>query len=258
MAKFYFLKAQFSPRGLSFYVIIWFMKAVILCAGEGERMRPLTDNIPKPLLLIKEKSILYYVFVSLPEAVDEVFLIIQEKHRRLFEEFLEQNKFDLKVILLVQDLKYPGTYFALKVAQDFLKDEDKFLVLNGDDIFLTEDLEKLITLDAPTYGLSYKKIGENYRTCDLDVENKKIISFRMQTKEEIFREVPCFSGAFTLDKEFFSYQPEYFGTKGEAGIPHTLFANHQDVSFVFLKEWVQINTLAELELARKFFDSRIG
>lgn len=231
------------------------MKAVILCAGEGERLRPLTDNIPKPLLLIKEKSILYYVFSSLPETIDEIFLIIQEKHRTLFEEFLANNEFNLKVTILVQDLKDKGTYFALKSAQDVLKNENKFLVLNGDDIFLKEDLEKLITLDAPTYGLSYKKIGENYRTCDLDLASKKIISFRMQTKEEMGQGVPCFSGAFTLNKDFFSYQPEYFGTKGEAGIPHTLFAHNHSVSFVFLKEWIQINTLAELDLARKFFDS---
>lgn len=248
MGCIYFLIAQFSPRELSYYVIIPLMKAVILCAGEGERMRPLTDNTPKPLLLIKEKPILHYIFASLPKEVDEVFLIIQEKHRAFFEEFLKNSEFKVKINILVQDLKEKGTYFALIRASSFLKDEVKFLVLNGDDIFLKEDLERLILPHAPTYGLSYKIIGENYRTCDLDLENKKIISFRMQKEEELGIEVPCFSGAFTLNEDFFTYEPAYFGTKGEAGIPHTLFANNSQVSFILLKKWVQINTPEDLDI----------
>lgn len=227
------------------------MKAVILCAGEGERMKLLTNDVPKPLLFVKGQPILYYIFSSLPEAINEVFLIIQEKHRKHFESFLLDNFFNKKVSILIQDFEKKGTFFALFKAKNFLISEDKFLVLNGDDIFLKEDLEKLILIDAPTYGLSYKKLGESYKTCDLDLANKKILSFRKQKEDEVGKEVPCFSGAFTLDRNFFSYNPVYFGTKGEAGIPHTLFANNMSVSFILLQEWIQINTIEDLNQAEK-------
>ena len=64
------------------------MKAVILCAGEGERMKPATSNTPKPLLLVGDKPILFYIFNSLPSDITEVFLIIQEKYESLFKESL--------------------------------------------------------------------------------------------------------------------------------------------------------------------------
>lgn len=226
------------------------MKAVILCAGEGERMKPLTETTPKPLILINEKPILFYIFNSIPDVVDEVFLVIQEKNKELFEKFLHifDKDFKCKVHILFQNTEQKGTYFALMAAKDYLKEENKFLVLNGDDIFLKEDIEKLIKIEAPVYGLSHKRLGDRYRTCDIDLDSGKILSFRLQTEEEKNKEVPCFSGAFTLTKDFFTYDPEYVGY--EAGIPHTLFRYATSVSFVLLKKWFQINTLEDLEFAK--------
>lgn len=228
------------------------MKAIILCAGEGERLRPITDSIPKPLILILDKPILYYIFSSLPKEIDELFIVIQKKHKKLFKDFLSKNKLKIKVNFLIQDiLKKPGTYYALFTAYKFLKNENKFLVLNGDDIFLKKDLEKLILSNVPCYGLSYKKLDKRYRTCNLDKKNKTIISFRKQKEDEIGKKIVCFSGAFTLNKDFFSYNPVFIGS--EAGIPHTLFSLDKKVHYVLLKEWIQINTLEDLAFAQKFF-----
>ncbi|MEI6580897.1 MAG: NDP-sugar synthase [bacterium] len=224
------------------------MKAVILCAGDGNRLKPATENIPKPLLLVG-RPILFYIFNSLPDKVDEVFLIIQEKHKILFRKFLEDNNIKIKVNILFQDKEKKGTYFALITAKDYLAKEDAFLVLNGDDIFLKEDLENLVKSCVPVYGLGYKKMNKRYRTCDLDLEKKRILSFRMQTDQEIEKEMPCFSGAFVLIKDFFDYKPVY--TEGEAGIPHTLFGSGAKVYYVLLRKWFQINTPEDFSIAQK-------
>ncbi|MEK7588426.1 MAG: NDP-sugar synthase [Patescibacteria group bacterium] len=226
------------------------MKAVILCAGEGERLKPYTEQTAKPLVFVNQKPILSYVFNSLPDELDDIFIIIQEKHKSLFESFLQEYPLNKKVNFLIQNPEKLGsTYYALMTAYEYLKDEEKFLVLNGDDIFLKEDLESIISQPAPTYGLSYKKLDGRYRTCDLDTENKIITSFRRQTKEEEGKELVCFSGALTLTKDFFSYEPVYVGL--EAGVPHTLFANSSAVHYLILKEWIQINTLEDLALAQR-------
>jgi NDP-sugar pyrophosphorylase family protein len=194
--------------------------------------------------------------LSLPNKIDEVFIIIKEKHQSIFKQYVESLNIKADIKLLFQDENKKGTYFALMTAKEFLKKEDKFLVLNGDDIFLKDDIENLIKSDSPAYGLSYKKLESRYRTCDLDQINNKIISFRRQNESEYDKELPCFSGSFTLTNDFLSYEPVYY-EQGEAGIPHTLFANTSDVSFVVLKEWLQINTLKDLEIAKKFLIDRV-
>jgi NDP-sugar pyrophosphorylase family protein len=227
------------------------MKAIILCAGDGERLKPLTEVIPKPLILINNKPILFYILSSLPNKIDEIFIIIKEKHKNLFKQFLLDFKIGLNIKFLFQDENKKGTYFALMTAKDFLLKEDRFLVLNGDDIFLKEDMENLIKIPTPAYGLSFKKLDKRYRTCDLDTINNKILSFRKQTEFELDKGLPCFSGSFTLMSDFLVYEPVYY-EQGEAGIPHTLFANCRDVSYVILKEWLQINTKEDLEIAQNF------
>jgi len=231
------------------------MKAVILCAGSGERLKPLTEITPKPLIPINNKPILSYILSSLPDAINEVYVIIQKKHEELFNQFLKTVNIKSHIKILFQDENNKGTYFALMTAKDYLKDENIFFVLNGDDIFLKDDMENLIEMKSPAYGISFKKLNERYKTCDLDLKTNKIISFRKQNEDERGKELPCFSGSFTLTKDFLSYEPVYYDGP-EAGIPHTLFANNNDVSFVILKEWLQINNHQDLEEASNFLRNK--
>ena len=53
------------------------MKAVILAAGEGRRMRPFTLSIPKPLLQLQGKKVIDYVFDALPDEVDEAIVTVR-------------------------------------------------------------------------------------------------------------------------------------------------------------------------------------
>ena len=52
------------------------MKAIIIAAGRGKRMQSLTSTAPKPMLLVAGKPLIEHIISSLPDQVDELFIII--------------------------------------------------------------------------------------------------------------------------------------------------------------------------------------
>ena len=76
------------------------MKCVILAAGEGNRMRPLTIDNPKPMLKIRDKPILERILNDLPENVDEI-----EPHITLGE--IDLDKPQAKIVDVKNNLKQP-------------------------------------------------------------------------------------------------------------------------------------------------------
>lgn len=59
------------------------MDAIILCAGKGERLRPLTENRPKPMIPIAGKPILQHIIEKVEDLVDNIYLIVKYKKKRL-------------------------------------------------------------------------------------------------------------------------------------------------------------------------------
>ncbi|MHC1602529.1 MAG: bifunctional sugar-1-phosphate nucleotidylyltransferase/acetyltransferase [Methermicoccaceae archaeon] len=106
------------------------MKAVILAAGRGERLQPLTDNRPKPLLPVCNKPLIDYQLLALKRyGVDEIAVVVGH-HEQLLRAHLKGYK-------CFKDT-CTGTASALYAARDFL-DED-FLLLYGD-VFYDGSLE---------------------------------------------------------------------------------------------------------------------
>ena len=52
------------------------MQAVILAAGIGKRLRPLTNDLPKAMVMVNGKPILEYTLGILPEVIDEIILVV--------------------------------------------------------------------------------------------------------------------------------------------------------------------------------------
>ena len=87
------------------------MKAVILAAGRGTRLNQITENTPKPLIKINEKTLLEYKLEILPREVDEVVIIIGYKKEKIID--LLGDKYDNKKITYVEQKKLLGTGHAL-------------------------------------------------------------------------------------------------------------------------------------------------
>jgi len=117
------------------------MKAVILAAGEGLRMRPLTESRPKPMIEILGKPLLHHIFDALPDEIDEVILVtgyLEDHIKKYFGE-----NFAGKKISYVHQPKKLGTAQALWLVRPLLRDE-RFLMLYADDLQSKEDIQKCL------------------------------------------------------------------------------------------------------------------
>lgn len=114
------------------------MKGIILAAGKGTRLYPMTQPVCKPLLPVYDKPLIYYpLSVLLQAAIKEILVIIPPDEEETFEKLLgDGSAFGVNIQYAVQ--KVPrGIADAFLVAEDFVGDDTACLVL-GDNIFYNE------------------------------------------------------------------------------------------------------------------------
>jgi len=107
------------------------MKAMILAAGFGTRLKPLTDKKPKALIPYHSKPMVEHQIERLRKLnVDEI-IINAHHHSEMIEEYFKKNDFDIKISVLVEK-EILGTGGGILNAENFFRDEDCFIVINVD------------------------------------------------------------------------------------------------------------------------------
>ncbi len=118
------------------------LKAVILCAGQGRRLQPLTNNLPKCLLPIKEKSILEHSLENTQEnGIDDIFLVTGYRSH-LIEDVIKQRGFSCVRFIYNDKYSTTNTAFSLNLALKYL--DSDFILMNGDVFFDKHILKELI------------------------------------------------------------------------------------------------------------------
>jgi glucose-1-phosphate thymidylyltransferase len=119
------------------------VQAVILTAGEGTRLRPLTVSRVKGMIPIANKPILEYVVNSLAKNnIRDITMVVGYKKERIMTYFEDGTDFGVKINYVEQHKQF-GTAHALAQAQDLIK--NPFLVLPGDNIIAPEGIADLLT-----------------------------------------------------------------------------------------------------------------
>ncbi len=117
-------------------------KAVILAAGEGSRMRPLTFTRPKVMLPIANKPILEHLLTEMKGVGLLDFIFIVGYHDELIRNYFENGeKWGVKIQYFNQRNRQ-GTADALRMVAGFIA--ENFLLANGDIIVNTQDLGRLV------------------------------------------------------------------------------------------------------------------
>jgi len=106
------------------------MQAIVLAAGEGSRMRPLTTKMPKVMLPVAGKPLLEHIILrARATGIDNFVLVVGYGGDTVRSYFGDGDRLGVKIDY-AQQAKQLGTGHALMAAQSLA--EDNFLVLNGD------------------------------------------------------------------------------------------------------------------------------
>ncbi len=157
------------------------MKGIILAGGSGTRLYPITRAVPKQILPLYDKPMIYYPLSCLMLAgIREVLIISTPRDIKLFEElFGDGSWLGMKFTYAVQD-KPRGLADAFIVGKDFIGDDDVALVL-GDNIFygqsfsqtLKNAVEKIKTRKSESVIFGYMvKDPTAYGVVEFDSEGK--------------------------------------------------------------------------------------
>jgi bifunctional UDP-N-acetylglucosamine pyrophosphorylase/glucosamine-1-phosphate N-acetyltransferase len=124
------------------------MQAVILAAGEGTRMRPLTASLPKPMLPVADRPLSAHTAdAAVTAGVDELVFVVGYERATVRDYFGKRYR-GVPVSYAAQDEQF-GTAHAVKAAQEHL--EGEFAVLNGDDLYDPAALTELFS-GGPAVG----------------------------------------------------------------------------------------------------------
>jgi len=118
------------------------VKAVILAAGEGNRMQPLTSSRPKVMLPIANKPILEHLLIEVREAGIKEFIFIVGYYDEQVRKYFGRGERWGVTIAYSEQRKQMGTADAVRLVGGMV--EGSFLTINGDVVISRQDVSRLI------------------------------------------------------------------------------------------------------------------
>lgn len=244
------------------------MEAVILAAGSGTRLRPFTENLPKGLIRIGEKTLLEYSLDGLKQkGIDEVIIVVGFKAELIQEKF-SNNYHGLRITYIFNhEYDKTGSMYSLSKAKDAVKGRD-ILLLESDLLFdpkavqiaLTCQFKDLILVsDISNSGDEvYICVDNNHRLTDLgknrtDEIKKSALGEQMGISK--------FSKEF-LDSLFKKAEDEYLQKIYTSDYEECVFAVSQSGYPVYAVlcdglPWIEIDRKEDLERAEKHIYPKI-
>lgn len=227
------------------------MQCVILAAGKGTRLRPLTDTIPKPLVKVLGKSLLDHIVESLPSSIDELIIVtgyLEEKIREHCGDTFHGRK-----VTYVHQEEQKGTAHALWLCKDLLK--GRFLFMFADDLHGPGDIARATSYSRSMLTFTTttpEKFGIVVRHPDGTLA--EIIE-----KPEHAPSNLASTGVMVLDDNIFKYDPYAIETKGEYYLTNVLqeYARDYPMAVVEQNLWIPIGYPEDIEKAEKIL-SELG
>lgn len=176
------------------------MKAMILSAGFGTRLLPVTEQIPKALVKYRNIPMINYQIERLKKSgVDEI-IVNAHHHSEKVIDYFSENDFGIKINVIIEK-EILGTGGGILNASEYFQNEKFFLVINVD-IDTDLDLSKMISFHTSNNSLAtlavQKRISKKY----LEFDSKSNLIGR-ENKNSIPENLFAFNGIHIISNRIF-------------------------------------------------------
>lgn len=238
------------------------MQAVILAGGRGERLKPLTDKIPKPLIKIHGKPLLEHQILLLRRyGIREIWILSGFLGETIVKFCDDGERWKVRIHNLVEE-KPLGTAGAIKQLEGKIKDD--FLVLSGD-VMLDIDIDRLIKFHKKhKNSLATIIVHPNDHPFDSDLvevdENNRITAVLLREnkthpRDLLFRNLTN-AGIFVFSLGIFKYIKSDKKSDLEKDIFPVVLKSGGKIYAYNTPEYVKdVGTLKRLKMVRRDFSS---
>lgn len=208
------------------------MKCVVLAAGEGKRMHPLTFTRPKVMLPIANKPLLELNLLNAIDAgLKDFIFIVSYKSEMVRNYFGKGEEWNVNIEYINQG-KPLGTGHAIGIVEKFVGD---FIVLCGDTIFGKNDIKNIIEKDN-SMGLIEVDNPKEYGI--VETKGNDVVKIYEKMNEPFSNVIN--GGIYHFNHKIFNYiQKTSKSSRGEYEITDSInmLINDENVKGVFLKNW---------------------
>lgn len=235
------------------------MKALILAAGMGTRLKPLTSKRPKSLLEVSGKPILEHIINSLSKnGVKEIFIVVNYKKEMIIDYFGNGSKFGVSINYLFQKDSRGGTGEAVRTGKGKIK--EKFILINGDILFDQIIIKKMIETVKNYDGLmTCKEVNEPKRYGIIEIDGDRIV--KIVEKPDRPKSNLANMGMYIFPETIFdAIDKTELSERGEIEITDSIqILIDSGARLTFLKTddfWMDIGRIEDYEKANEIYKSR--
>ena len=226
------------------------MKAVILAAGIGKRLQPITLEYPKAMVTVKGKPILQKIIEDLKDCgITDIIIVVGYLKERIEQHFGDGSRFGVHISYAVQREQL-GTGHAVMQAEHFFSPSDKDFILMFGDCWVDKGSIKRIMSARPGIGvLGAARVDHPERFGVIEPDGQRIRNVIEKPKDPPSDLVV--SGVFRLPTTIFkALHTIPKSVRGEYELPHAymlLIKEGTPFEWVDVGDWTDVGTIADLE-----------
>lgn len=235
------------------------MKMIIIAGGRGERLRPITNFIPKPMIEVAGKPIIEHILIHAKKyGITEFIFSLCYLHKKISSYFGKGKKWGVNIKYTYERHDLPqGSAGAVLKAKKFIN--DTFIVTYGD-ILRDLNIGLMINEHKKNKPLAtiniYKRYGKNPKSMIFFDQNSRVTDFKERPKkQDITDNYTWANGSFYIfEKGIFDYiAKDIFLDFGQNVFPKLLKANKLIFVYKSTNYFIDIGNLEKLRKARKTF-----